>query len=235
MPIAITHSSFWFWFGGLWLAVGLLFLGVGVGVGLYERGLAARLDAGGVRTEGVVLAKEISAPRDRSVSYNVTFRFVDARGETIRGSAAVAAAAWDALVERGPIDVVYLPDRPQTYRVAGQSEADVVLVIVFALAGGVLTVVGGLIVGNAVRTRRLARTGNVATGRVVAVQPGRLQINGILQWELRYRFQDASGRHHEGKCSLSPEAAQAWAEGAVGRVRYDARKPRASVWTGERA
>jgi hypothetical protein len=229
----ITNSTFWFWFGGLWLAVGLCFLGVGAGVGVYRSELAARLDGEGVRAEGLVLTKEISAPRDRATSYNVTFRFDDGSGRTIRGSAKLDPEAWDALVERGPIEVVYLADRPQTYRIAGQSDSELVIALVFPIVGAVLAIVGGFILGNALRTRRVARTGAITEASVLDVRPGRLHINGIPQWELRYRFQDASGRAHEGKCSLSPDAAQRWKPGAVGRVRYDMRNPRANVWTGQ--
>lgn len=231
----ITNSNFWLWFGGLWLAVGLLFLGIGGGVGVHRSGLATRLDGEGVRVQGLVLSKEISSPRDRSTSYHVTFRFEDASGRAIRGSAELSAEAWDALAERGPIEVVYLDDRPQTYRVAGQSDSDLVLAIVFALVGGVLAVVGGVIVGNALRVRRVARSGAIALANVVDVRPGRLLINGIPQWEVRYRFRDASGRTHEGKGSLSPSDAESLKPGAVRRVRYDARNPRANVWTGEPA
>ena len=231
----ITNSNFWLWFGGLWLAVGLFFVAIGGGIGVYRSGLAAQLDREGVRAEGLVLAKEILAPRDGSASYSVTFRFDDARGETIRGSAKLERRAWDALVERGPIEVVYLADGPQAYRIAGQNDSELVIALVFPLVGAVLAVVGGFIFGNALRTRRVVRTGAIAQASVVDVRPGRLHINGIPQWEVRYRFQDASGRAHEGTCSLSPEAAQQLKPGAAGRVRYDARNPRANVWTGQPA
>lgn len=231
----ITNSNFWLWFGGIWLAVGLLFFGIGAGVGFYRNEFAARLDREGVRVQGLVLTKEISAPQDRSTTYDVTFRFDDANGRTIRGSAKVDPERWDALSERGPIEVVYLADRPQTYRVAGQSDSDGLLTLVFSLVGAVLAAVGGIIVGNAMRVRRVARSGAVALASVVEVRPGRLQINGISQWEVRYRFRDASGHAHEGKASLSPADAERLKPGVVRRVRYDARNPRANVWTGEPA
>src|SRR5204863_9835111 len=74
----ITNSNFWLWFGGIWLAMGLLFLGIGAGAGFYRNEFAARLDREGVRVQGLVLTKEISAPQDRSTTYDVTFRFDDA-------------------------------------------------------------------------------------------------------------------------------------------------------------
>lgn len=235
----ISNANFWFWFGGLWLAIGLLFVGVGGGVGIYSGRLDAGLTADGARTQGVVLSKEISAPNDGSASYRVTFRFATSLGETIRGSAQLDPATWDSLVERGPIEIVYLPDRPQTYRVAGQSDGDAVLAFVFPLIGGVLSVVGGVVLVNALRTGRLARelgrSGAVTVGSVTEVSPSRLRINGVTQWVLRYRFQDPSGRVHEGKCALAPHEAASWQPGASGRVRYDARHPRTHLWTGQRA
>jgi hypothetical protein len=234
----ITNENFWIWFGGIWLAVGLAFLGIGGGIGWNTRMLDARLDAEGVPAEGVVLGKEIVSSNDGPERYQVTFRFSDARDETVRGSAHLDAATWDALVERGPIEVVYLPTSPLTYRVPGQSGANAVLVFVFPLVGAVLAAVGGFIVVNALRKRsvgrELMRSGAIAAGTVFDVGPGNLRINGIPQWELRYRFQDAQGRAHEGKCAVSQEAARSWQPGSVGRIRYDARNPRSQVWTGDR-
>ena len=235
----ITNSNFWFWFGGLWLAIGVLFVGVGGGIGLQRSRLEARFEDEGSRTQGIVLTKQRSRPNDGPERYRVTFRFSDARGETIRGAARVERDACDSLVERGPIDVVFLPARPEAHRVTGQDDGGAVLAFVFPLTGGVLTVVGAFVLGNALRTRRLARalgrSGAVAVGSVTDVGPGRVRINGVPQWVLRYRFQDASGRAHEGRCSLSPEEAASWQPGARARVRYDARNPRAHLWTGERA
>jgi hypothetical protein len=233
----ITTDNFWFWFGGIWLAVGLLFAGIGGGIAYDRAGVDERLAASGVVAEGVVLVKELDA-RDGSDRYNVEFRFDGPRGEAVRGSAKLDVEAWNALVERGPISVVYLADRPSTYRVPGQSSDDAVLAIVFPLIGGVLTLVGGFVVANAVRMRRVRRvllsSGSTAAATVVDVAPGNLRINGVPQLVLRYRFQDASGKSHEGKMPLSPDEAGRWSAGAMGRVRYDSRNPRSHVWTGQR-
>lgn len=234
----ITNDNFWIWFGGIWLAVGLMFLVIGGGIGWNSRALDARLDAEGVSVEAVVLGKEIVSRNDGPERYRVTYRFNDARGEAVRGWADLSAETWDSLVERGPIDVRYLPGRPSTHRVLGQSGADALLVFLFPLIGAVLAAVGGAIVVNALRKRgirrELVRSGAIAAGTVIDVGPGNLHINGIPQWVLRYRFQDAQGRAHEGKCALSQEVARSWQPGAVGRIRYDARDPRSRVWTGDR-
>ena len=234
----ITNDNFWIWFGGIWLAVGLIFLVIGGGIGWSRGALDARLDAEGVSVEGVVLAKEIVTSDNGSERHRATFRFSDARGVTVRGAADLDAEAWDALVERGPIDVVFLPDRSAIHRVAGESSDDAVIALVLPLVGAVLAAVGGLIVGNGIRTRatrrRLLDSGAIAAGTVIDVGPGHLRINGIQQWVLRYSFRDAHGRTHEGKRVVSHDEAQGWQPGAVGRVRYDSRDPRAQLWTGER-
>jgi hypothetical protein len=237
----ITTENFWLWFGGIWLAVGLSFLAIGgaIGLNLMDGGLDARLRAEGTRAEGTVLTKEI-ASADDSPRYRVTFRFADALGAVIRGTAELDPNAWDALVERGPIEVVYLQDRPQTYRVPGQTgDDDAVLAFVLPFMGAVVAALGGGLIVMALRTRRirreLLRSGASAAATVVDVGPGSLRINGVPQWQVRYRFRDARGCTHEGRHALSPEDAERWRQGAVGRVRYDTRNPRLQVWTGERS
>ena len=155
----ITTENFWLWFGGIWLAVGLLLLAIGgaIGLNLGDGGLAARLEAEGTRVEGVVLTKEIASAED-SARYRVTFRFADARGATVRGTAQVDPDAWDALVERGPIEVVFLQDRPETYRVPGQTgDDDAVLAFVLPFVGAVVASLGGALIVMALRTRRVRR------------------------------------------------------------------------------
>ena len=233
----ITNENFWVWFGGIWLAVGLLFLVIGGGIGWSRSALDARLDVEGMPVQGVVLGKEIVSSDGNSQRYRVVFRFGDALGVTVRGTADLNVEAWDALVERGPIEVVFLPNRSSTYRVAGESRADAVLALVFSVVGAVLAAVGGFIVGNALRTRatrrRLLDSGAIAAGTVIDIGPANLRINGIQQWELRYSFRDAHGCAHEGKRVVSHDEAQGWRPGAVGRVRYDSRDPRAQLWTGD--
>jgi hypothetical protein len=55
----------------------------------------------------------------------------------------------------------------------------------------------------------------------------------VQQWNLHYRYQDNQGKFHIGKIPLSPEEAEGWKEGDIGRVRYDRRRPQKSVWMGK--
>lgn len=236
----INPKNFWLWFGGIWLSVGAIFLVVGVSVGVYRSELNDRLDKEGRTVDGVVVTKEIYTTSNKngsrsSPSYRVTFRFVPREGDTVHGMADMNMEDWDALVERGPIQVTYLPDQPQSYRAAGQSQG-IVLPLVFGAVGGVVGSIGGFIVFNAVgkrkRERDLSRTGMLAEATIVDVGPSYLRINGVSQIKLRYRFQDAQGRPREGSCHMSPEEAGEWPPGHTGRVRYDPRKPSVNVWMG---
>lgn len=232
----ITAKNFWFWFGGIWFAVGSVFLAVGIIVGIDRSNVETRFAAGGRDAEGIVLSKEISSSNDNSPGYRVAFRFDTFDDRTIRGSAELTAEAWDALAERGPILVTYLPDRPATFRVPGQKDDGAMLTLAFGLMGAGFAGVGGFLLLSAFRKRNreiaLELHGTLVSATVLDVAPGNLRINGIPQWKLKYRFSDSRGGRHDGSCSLSPDEAQAWKPGQAGRVRYDSRNPRSHAWVG---
>lgn len=237
----INPKNFWFWFGGIWLSVGTLFFVVGLSVGVYQSMLSDRLEKEGQTVTGIVLTKEVHSTKSKSgsrssTSYNITFRFAPREGEIVRGTAGVNAEDWDALEERGPIQVTYLPDQPQSNRVAGQS-IEVLLPLIFSVVGAVVGSIGGFIVFNAAGTRRrekeLSRTGMIADATITDIGPSYLRTNGVSQIKLRYRFQDAQGKSREGSCTMSPEEAGTWPPGHTGKVRYDPRKPRVNVWIGK--
>jgi hypothetical protein len=236
----ITQKNFWFWFGGIWLSVGLVFLVVGVSVGIHRMSVDERLEREGRTVDGMVLTKEIyrkssKSGNSSSPSYRVTFRFVPRDGEIVEGTADVTAEDWDVLEERGPVQVMYLPDEPQSHRIHGQSD-DTVLPIVFGVVGGVIGSLGGFVVFNAVGARRrerdLARSGMTAEATITDVGPSYLRINGVNQVTLHYEFQDAQGKTRKGSCTMAPEEAGEWPPGRMGRVRYDPRKPNVNVWRG---
>jgi len=228
----ITAKNFWLWFGGIWLSVGVVFLAVGGAVALRRASLDERFASESRAATGTVLTKEIISSSDSATTYRVEFRFESDQGATVRGSADLESAAWDELLEQGPIAVAYLAQSPETFRVPGQRDSTLVLLWVFPLVGAALAGVGGFLLLRALRLRRLESTGTVATAVVTDVAPGSLRINGVPQWRLRYRFRDASGEQHEGSCHLPAEQAERWRAGAEGRVRYDAQRPRSNVWIG---
>ena len=242
MPrLAITPKNFGSWFGGIWFVCGLPFLIIGLYIGIQYGTVSKRLDSEGRAVEGMVLTKAMTSSSstsrqgNSSPTYEVTFRFLTPGG-LIKGHAQVTSEAWDQLVEREPIGVVYLPDDPQHYRVEGQASGWF-LPVIFTGLGGVFTGVGGFIWLRAreqSRIReRLQREGMTAEGTVVDVRPGTIRINRVQQWNLHYRYQDNRGKFQNGKIPLSPEEAEIWKEGDTGKVRYDRLRPQKSIWVGK--
>ncbi len=142
------------WFGGFWLAFGLLFLGIGVGAGVQKAREAKRFETHGSTARGMVLIKRIhdGTADDSSTGHYVEFRFETASRAQIRGSAKVDSGTWAKLDERGPIDVRYLPEAPHHYRVAGQSSG-FFLPWLFGGLGSIFTVLAVVILVAGLRSK----------------------------------------------------------------------------------
>jgi hypothetical protein len=238
----ITAKNFWLWFGGIWLFCGLPLFVTGLYIGAQSIHVNKQLAAEGRTVEGIVLTKAItysssntrSRRGSRNPTYNVTFRFLTGGG-LVTGKAEATAEAWDALVERGPIRVTYLPDAPQHYRVEGQTSGWM-LPVLLTIIGGSFTLSGGFILfrsRNLLHTRkRLQRDGITTTATVSDVQGSHTRINGVNQCVVLYRYEDDRGKSHNGKEYFSPEEAGQWKQGDRVTIRYDRRRPQHSIWIG---
>jgi hypothetical protein len=226
-----TKRSFWLLFGGIWLLAGLLLLVIGIGAVIEERRWA---DA--TRTTGLVLVKEIvPADSDSSTEYRVTFRYEDERGETLEGDQKVDVATWEALTERGPIDVYYLTGSSDPARLAAApSILPSVLFVLVGLAGAVFgAVVFGRAARNVLRTRRLLASGADAHATVTAVEATDVSFNRRPQFRVRYSYRDGGGAMHTGDSGyIEWEEASTYAEGDTVSIRYDRDRPGDSVWIG---
>ncbi len=230
----MKQQLFWFLFGGIWLLVGSGFL-VGGAVAYRQE---QQYRAEGHVAEGIVLTKSVErARRDghTSTSYHVRYRFATADGRTFEGSDSVGVETWEALEERGPVRVRYLPASPGSNRV--EQESDEWLAFVFMGAGAVFAPIGGLVFLKGWRQyrtrRRLLSSGMPAEATVTEVALTRIHVNGIWQWRIHYRYQDHMAQTHEGQSGLlSPEEAEAWRAGDTGQVRFDRERPEESIWVG---
>jgi len=244
MKFALSGATFWLWFGGIWLVVGLPFLVLGLYFGFHEHSLSQRLRSDGVVATGMVLTKWITTNRSHgsggnntsSPNYWTSFRFQTERGATVKGEAQVDEDTWGNLIERRPIKVTYLPDAPQQYRIDGQ-QSTWILAFIFAGLGAVFTTIGGLVFARGVThwrvNSRLRHSGTAAEATVESVVPARITVNGVPQMVVRYRYQDSRGRSRTGRSdAMSPEEADAWKPGDRGRVRFDAQLPQRSLWLG---
>jgi hypothetical protein len=242
MKLAITGENFPLWFGGIWLAVGGPMLLLGLYFGWQQASIAEQLQTHGQTASGMVLTKYIarsSSHSDRSSStptYWVTVRFSTEAGKVIKGKAQVEVDTWDALIERHPIQVTYLPSAPQTYRIEGETSTWI-LPFIFAGIGALFTIVGGAVFWSGLRSRRvterLRHSGMTVEATVTSIGPGSVRINGVKQWVIRYEFTDAAGRKRTGiSFPMAPEEAEAWDAGQHGFIRYDPRAPGKSLWIG---
>lgn len=237
--LAITPKNFWFWFGGIWFAVGTPFLVIGLYLGVQHITVTKRLDSEGRTAEGMILTKtrktsSSGSGRSSSPAYEVTFRFPAPNGMA-QGKADVSVETWDRLIEREPVRVTYLPDAPQHYRIEGQS-GGAILPLIFTVLGGIFGGLGGFILlraRNLMQIRRhLQRDGVTTTATVSDVRPASMRINGVQQLAVHYEYRDERGRSHTGKETVQPEEASRWKTGDRITIRYDRRKPGRSIWVG---
>jgi uncharacterized protein DUF3592 len=233
LPTLLSHAkrSFWLFFGGIWLSVGLVMFVAAIGMALEERSWDTA-----VRTSGMVLTKDIvQADSESSTQYRVRFRFSTEDGRTIEGDEEVEVATWEALSERGPIDVYYRPTSPTSARL--EPGADPFGALMFLAFGLVFGGIGGVLFGRAVigllRARRLLASGIDAEATVMAVEQTNVSFNRRPQYRVRYSYRDGAGREHAGDSGyLDWDEASTWSEGDRAAIRYDPRRPVESLWVG---
>jgi hypothetical protein len=144
---ALARRSFPIWFGGIWLLCGVPFLIVGVYVGIDTLREQERYASEAQVTQGMVLTKRISRGSQESTTYWVRYRFEAPDGAEVTSETKVSGALWDRLVEREPVRITYLRDRPGAHRIEDQG-SDWVLPVVFTVLGSVFVPLGGWIVSR---------------------------------------------------------------------------------------
>ena len=77
-----------------------------------------RLARHGVSTDAIILTKEINDRVYRPTIYEATYRFMVPEG-AFEHRARLSYDTWARLKEREPAEVLYLPERPATSRLAG--------------------------------------------------------------------------------------------------------------------
>ena len=148
---SIAIRSFWVRFGSIWFFVGMPFLIIGIYTAIQTMTQQERFQKEGQSTQGMVLTKAIQGGKKSSnESYQITYRFSTPDGKVVMGNASVSPEIWDRLEERGPVQVTYRPDKPQSNRVEGK-KVDWMLPIGSGIAGFILTSLGGFVLFKALR------------------------------------------------------------------------------------
>jgi hypothetical protein len=222
--------------GGIFLFIGII--GIAVSAFVFYQDWRFANHARTVR--GIVITKDIrisrsdtSSSRSTTRHYEATYRFtVD--GATFEGRDELTQAAWAPLNEGGPADVLYMPGRPSSNRLAGARPW--VVKVVFGIVGTVFTIIGGVMLRGVMRRAaleaRLRERGLNARAKVIEVSATAWKVNGVQQWRLRYEYEDRQGGRHVRSETLAPSDAQQWKAGDVGGVRYDPSSPRDAMWIG---
>lgn len=229
---SVARRSFWLLFGGIWLLAGVFMLVFGVVFALREQ----QFGADGVVTTGIVLEKRIiPADSDSSTQHRVVYRFTTTDGTVVEGNDEVDVNFWDGLVERGPIEIRYLPAQPESNRIGGGS--DLFGAVIFLIAGVVLTIIGGVLVIRAMRgiakTRRLLQVGVPVDATVTGVEATNVSVNRRQQFRVRFTYVDGQGATHDGDSGyMEFDEATLWTPGDVARVRYDPDAPDENQWLG---
>jgi hypothetical protein len=183
----------------------------------------------------MVLTKDIvPADSDSSTQYRITFRYADERGETREGDEQVDVRTWEALAERGPVPVHYLPGTTEPARLV--RDADLFGSALFLLVGLAGTIFGGVVFARAarglLRARRLLSTGRDVEATVTAIEPTDVSYNQRPQYRVRYSYAVAGETHVGDSGYLEWEEASSYSTGDPVAIRYDPARPADSLWIG---
>ena len=214
------RSSFLFWFGCIWAAVGLSLAAVGAGQLLLA-------DAGVTVIDATVVEKGRDTDADGVVRHWLRYSFADGNGEHA-GLLGLDEPDWRLHEEGDTIAVARSPAGPA--RVLSSQEGPVAGWIFAGL--GTLFGAAGIALGafgwrRAGRRARIIAEGIVARGRVEAVDRNQqVRINGRNPQFFTFRYRDEIGRERTGRSPDLPARLEGrWAPGDEVRVVYDPLEP----------
>lgn len=230
--LTLASRSFWMWFGGIWLLMGILFLVATVWVA----GSLQAIQRSGEMAEGVVREKRLD--KQALLPHTVRYRFPTPDGQTFEDDGALPKEQWDALRDGGPVRVRYDRTHPFFHQLEGERQTPIIIAgfIVFgvciSLVGGALIVHRLVQIGQALH---LQQEGVIAEATVLDVRPVGIPVNNERLCVIRYRFRDYQGTDREGQ-SIPMAAAEAlrWRPGDRGTVRFDRRQSARNAWVGAR-
>ena len=191
----------------------------------------------GVRTTGVVAAKDAEAGGSSGATLKVRYRFTAPDGRSIDGDDIIGSDQWARLAIGGPITLDVARSFPAAFNRVSDNAPLLVLAIVL-LAGAVFTRVALPRFVERLRylvlRRRLQTAGVQVQGTVVEVVSANVRVSGRTLARVRYRYADEHGGEHAGQSeSVAPDVAEAWQGCGKGSVIYDPERPDASVWLGD--
>lgn len=218
------RTSFWWWFGLIWAAVGTPFLMIGIVVACQDRH-ALR---GGVAIQATIVAMGHDAGASERDGYFLRFRYADTAGREHLVEEGVPWEAWPHYQAGQTVPIEYLASQPARSRLAENVGHDAnVIQWAFGLLGLAFAGIGwGLMTGSwlgAGRRTGLLFRGAPARGQVTGIERhANLRINGRNPAYLTYQFTDGQGRRRQGQSALLPLGLESrWQPGDPILILYD--------------
>lgn len=229
-PRRVQPNSTWWAQRIMGLVCVLVFVGIPIGMWLGETRPVRLLAAEGRTVSGQVIGKRTY--HGKSTSYRVDYTFRDASGVGRVSSHSVRWARYISLNEGGPVEVTYLPDRPDVsrpWRVTAEDASSAgVQFLVFAIIFGIVSGVGVYACEwDARKHYALAERGEVAAAYVLSARKVRTK-NGAI-WRLTYTFADRLGREHEARVSANASRLRDVREGSRLTVLYLPERPKVTL------
>jgi hypothetical protein len=214
-----VKSSFLFWFGCLWAAIGLA---------LCAAGSVQWLGSG---REAVVEAEILEKGRDTdgagAVRTWLRYVWVDGRGQHV-GLMPVDEALWRMVEQGDAVAIERSADGTARVRASGEGPLASLLFCALGLAiVGAGAALSAIIWRRAGRRARVVAIGIAARGVIDAVDRNwRVRINGRSPEFFTFRYKDELGRDHGGRSPDLPRSLEGrWRSGESIRVLYDPLDP----------
>ena len=159
--------------GGLLLFVGSLFLLLMGNYAYTEH----RLSLQGKLTDGIVVKRVLNQASDNGnsqTSYAVDYTFTAADGRKITGHDTVDPDIWDQLKEGGPVQIDYLPSKPDINQI-GPARGNYLAEVLVLGVGAVVWLLGAIVLVKGLRARSSGPAG-IASPTASAQAPAQADL-----------------------------------------------------------
>lgn len=207
------------------------FLGLG-GHGIYQE---IQLSNNGINVSSVIVEKWIHEG-DESDSYHVAFEFTDDIGENIEGDANILGDTYRQLEIGSRMPIVFEKGNPLNSRLVGES--DIIAMSIFFVVGFALLLFSLYLLTKAFlracMKSRLFKKGTLTKAKVYNIKDTNVEVNGVSQMKIQYRFKDSVGAVKNGETlSMSIKRTKKHPLGEEIEVLYDMSNSNINFWVDE--
>ncbi len=207
------------------------FWGIG-GHGIYQE---IQLSNNGINVSSVIVEKWIREG-DESDSYHAAFEFTDDTGRNIEGEASISSDTFRQVEIGSRMPIVFEKGNSSNSRLVGES--DLVFMSIFFVAGFSLLLFSlSLLIKAFLRAcmkSRLFKKGTLTKAEIYNIKDTNVEVNGVPQMKIQYRFKDSVGTVKNGETSsISIKRTKKHPRGEEIEVLYDQSNPDINFWIDE--